>query len=95
MVAKAAGFKIYSTMGCFAAYNHIRVHPGSRKYTAFSTQNGHHEFLRMPFGLKTAVLVYSKFVAMAMAVIYPANIEIFLDDLLVFTNIMNERFKVL
>ena len=41
LVAKAAGFKIYSTMDCFSAYNHIRVHPGSRKYTAFSTPNGH------------------------------------------------------
>ena len=61
-------------MGCFAAYNHIRVHQDSRKYTVFSIPDDHYEYLRMPFGLKTADSVYSRFVPMAMAGVAPDKI---------------------
>ena len=67
IVQKAVGKKIYSALDCFAAYNHVRVHQDSRKYTAFSTPDGHYEYLCMPFRLKTAISVYSRFVAMAKA----------------------------
>jgi hypothetical protein len=49
----------------------------------------------MPFGLKTAVSVYSRFVAMAMAGVAPDKIEIYLDDMLVFTDDPYEHIKVL
>jgi hypothetical protein len=45
--------------------------------------------------LKTAVSVYSRFVAMAMAGVTPGNIGIYLDDLLAFTNTLKENFHVL
>ena len=82
-------------MDCFAAYNNVRVHLDSRKYTAFSTPDGHYEYLRMPFGLKTAVSVYSRFVAMAIAGVAPDKIGIYLDDMLVFTDDPYEHLKVL
>ena len=95
LVQKAAGKKIYSALDCFAAYNHVRVHLDSRKYTAFSTPDCHYEYLPMPFGLKTAVSVYSRFVAMAMAGVAPDKIGIYLDDMLVFTDDPYEHLKVL
>ena len=49
----------------------------------------------MPFGLKTAVSVYSRFVAMAMAGVAPDKIGIYLDDMLVFTDDPYEHLKVL
>ena len=88
LVQKAVGKKLYSALDCFAAYNHVRVHQDSRKYTAFSTPDGHYEYLRMPFGLKTAVSVYSRFVA-------PNRIGIYLDDMLVFTDDPYEHLKTL
>ena len=45
--------------------------------------------------MKTAVSVYSRFVAMAMAGVTPGNIGIYLDDLLAFTNTLKENFHVL
>ena len=85
LVQKAAGKKLYSALDCFAAFNHVRLHQDSRKYIDFSTPDGHYEYLRMPFGLKTAVSVYSRFVAMG----------IYLDDMLVFTDDPYEHLKVL
>ena len=45
LVQKAAQKKVYSALDCFAAYNHIRVHPDSHKYMAFSTPDGLYEYL--------------------------------------------------
>ena len=95
LVQKAAGNRVYSALDCFAAYNHIRVAPDSRKYTAFSMPDGHYEFLRMLFGLKTAVSVYSRFVAMAMSGISPEHIGIYLDDMLLYTQDAQQHLKVL
>ena len=49
----------------------------------------------MPFGLKTAVSVHSRFVAMAMAGVAPYRIGIYLDNTLVFTDDPFEHLKVL
>ena len=82
-------------MDCFAAYNHIRVHQDSSKYTAFSTPDGYYKYLCMPFRLKIAVSVYSRFVAMVMAGVAPGKIGIYLDDKLVFNDDPYEHLKVL
>ena len=86
LVQAAAGHQLYSALDCFAAYHHIRVHKDSKKYTAFSTPDGHYEFDRMPFGIKPAVSIFSRFVAMGMAGVSPAHVEKYLDDQLAHTN---------
>ena len=86
LVQAAAGHKLYSALDCFAAYHHIRVHQDSKKYTAFSTPDGHYEFNRMPFGIKPAVSIFSRFVAMGMAGVSPAHVQKYLDDQLAHTN---------
>ena len=88
LVQKAAGKKICSALDCFVDYNHVRVQQDSRKYTAFSTPDDHYEYLCMPFELKTSVSVYHRFVAMAKAGVAPCKIGIYLDDMLVFTDVL-------
>ena len=95
LVQRAAGKKLYSALDCFAAYNHVRVHPDLKKYTAFCTPDGHYEYLCMPFGLKTAWVVYSRFVAMAMTGVAPDKIRIYQDDMLIFMDDPQEHLKVL
>jgi hypothetical protein len=67
----------------------------TRKYTAFSTPDGHYEYLHISFGLKNVVSVYSRFEAMAMAGVAPDKIGIYLDDMLVFTDDPYKHLKVL
>lgn len=95
LVQGAAGYKLYSALDCFAAYNHIRVHKDSKKYTAFSTPDGHYEFDRMPFGLKPAVSVFSRFIVMAMSGVSPEHIKKYLDDMLTHTNDPMKHLEVL
>ena len=39
---------------------HIEMHPDDIQKTAFTTQDGHYEFLRLPFGLKMHQMTFAE-----------------------------------
>jgi hypothetical protein len=41
-------------------YHQTELEPGEGSETAFSTKQGHWEYLRLPFGLKTAPATFQK-----------------------------------
>ena len=43
--------KYFSTLDLMSGFHQIELEPASRRFTAFSTQTGHYQFTRMPFGL--------------------------------------------
>lgn len=42
----------FSTLYLASGFHQIQMHPNSIKKTAFNTEDGYYEFLRMPFDLK-------------------------------------------
>jgi len=46
--------KYYTTLDLAQSYHQVPIKPTDREKTAFSTDKGHYEFSRMPFGLKGA-----------------------------------------
>ncbi len=54
LMSLGQGNTIVSNLDLLSGYLQIKMTPSSRALIAFSTLNGHFEFKRMPFGLKTA-----------------------------------------
>ncbi len=52
------GNKMFSSFDLLSGYWQVSKAPESRKITAFSTPNGHFEWLRMPFGLKSVPIIF-------------------------------------
>ncbi len=54
--------------------------PELREITAFSTREGHYEFVRMPFGLKSAPLTFQRTMNSIFSGMLGKSIYIYLDD---------------
>ena len=52
--------KYFTCLDMVMGYHQIELEPGEGSNTAFSTKQGHWEYLRLPFGLKTAPATFQK-----------------------------------
>lgn len=56
----------------------------SKKYTAFSTPQGHFHFERMPFGLKNAPATFQRMMDTALRELVNKHCFVYLDDIIIF-----------
>ena len=52
--------KYFTCLDMVIGYHQIELEPEEESKTAFSTKQGHWEYLRLPFGLKTAPATFQK-----------------------------------
>jgi putative transposase len=73
--------KWYSTLDMKAGYWQIEMHPDSIAKTAFSTNNGHYEFMRMPFGIKNGPADFNRAV-LGNFHDMRSEVEVYFDDII-------------
>ena len=93
LLERAGGNQVYSTLDATQAYHNIRINTKSRKITAFATPNALYQFKRMPFGISTAPAVYSRFIAAALNRLGTKNLNVYLDDILIYSMTLNEHVE--
>ena len=64
-----------------------------RKYTAFSTNEGHFHYNRMPFGLKNAPATFQRMMDTALKGLIGKIYFVYLDDIVVFGRTLEEHNK--
>ena len=90
------GKKYFTLLDLKDGFHHVSVAKDSVKYTAFITPIGQYEYLKMPFGLKTAPSRFQRFVNQALSeVIRTGDVVVYLDDFLVASDTIEHHFKVL
>ena len=67
------------------------MHPDSIPATAFTTPDGHYEFLRLPFGLKNAPAEFSRIMYQILGDLN--FVEIYLDDITIHSADFDTHFK--
>ena len=85
--------RFFSKMDLRDGYYNILVHPDDRAKTAFRTRFGHFEFTVMPFGLTNAPATFMKMMNRIFADVYDQFVIIYLDDILVFSNTMDDHIS--
>ncbi|XP_011859979.1 PREDICTED: uncharacterized protein LOC105557370 [Vollenhovia emeryi] len=95
-IDRLRGKKYFTVLDLKDGFHHVRMHEASTKYTSFVTPLGQFEYLRMPFGLTNAPRVFQRYIHSVFAPLTRDNkLLIYLDDLLVATEDMDEHIDIL
>lgn len=65
-------------------YHQVRMHPEHSAKTAFSTDRGHFEFLRVSFGLKGAPATFQRLMNTVLAGLTGMNAFVYLNDIIIY-----------
>lgn len=84
--------KYFTTLDLASGYHQIEIAEEDRPKTAFTTQNGHYEFLRMPFGLKTAPATFQRTMDNVLRHLQGQCLT-YLDDIIVYSETLEEHYK--
>jgi hypothetical protein len=92
---RLSGFKYFSSLDPFAGYHQVPMSEESVPYTAFVTQDGQYESLRMPFGLCNAPAVFQRMMNNVLGQHRFTKVLCYLDDLLIPATTLEESLAVL
>ena len=85
--------KFFSAFDLSSGFHHISLSEESKKYTTFSTPEGHFEFNRMPFGLKNAPASFQRMMDNALRGLIGKQCFVYLDDIVVFGSALQDHNK--
>ena len=95
LVDRLQGYKCFTSLDLKSGYYQIMMHPQSIGKTAFITEDGHYEFLRLPFGLANAPSCFQEMMNRVLGNLRFENVILYLDDVYLVTNTIEENLKLL
>lgn len=81
----------FTTLDLAKGFHQILVDEKDRNKTAFSTPQGHYEFVRMPFGLKNAPATFQRMMNHVLREYINKICVVYLDDILIFSTSIQEH----
>lgn len=83
----------FSTLDLASGFHQIEVNPEDVEKTAFSVENGHYEFVRMPFGLKNAPSTFQRVMDNVLRGLQNQSCIVYLDDIIIFSTSLQEHIE--
>ena len=83
--------KFFSALDLSSGFHQIPMEKNSKKYTAFSTPQGHFHYNRMPFSLKNAPATFQRIMDTALRRLIGNNCFVYLDDIIIFGSTIQEH----
>lgn len=83
----------FTTLDLASGFHQIEVDPQDIQKTAFSTEGGHYEFRRMPFGLKNAPSTFQRVMDNVLRGLQHETCLVYLDDIIIFSSSLQEHIE--
>lgn len=83
----------FTTLDLASGYHQIEVDEPSIPKTAFSTEDGHWEFLRMPFGLRNAPSTFQRTMDNILRGLVNKICLVYLDDIIIFGSSLQDHLN--
>ncbi|UYV78936.1 K02A2.6-like, partial [Cordylochernes scorpioides] len=87
--------KYFTTLDIAWGYWHVEIHPDSVEKTAFITNDGHYEFLVMPFGLKNAPSTFQRIIQHIIGNLLWNGVCNYQDDILIYSSTFKDHIELL
>lgn len=83
----------FTTLDLAKGFHQIEIEEQDIHKTAFSVEGGHYEFLRMPFGLKTAPATFQRLMNNILKDYVNKICLVYLDDVIIFSTSLQEHIN--
>jgi hypothetical protein len=83
----------FTTLDLASSFHQVEMEPNSVEKTAFSTETGHYEFLRMPFGLKNSPPTFQRIMNNILRGLQNEICLVYLDDIVVYSTSLDEHIQ--
>lgn len=81
----------FTTLDLAQGFHQIEMHPDSIEKTAFTVNNGHYEYLRMPFGLKNAPATFQRMMDNVLRDYQYKTCFVYMDDIVIFSKSLQDH----
>ncbi len=91
ILSKLGRAQYFTTLDLAKGFHQVLIKEEDRPKTAFSTPQGHFEFIRMPFGLKNAPATFQRLMNSVLREYINKICVVYLDDILIFSSSIEEH----
>lgn len=95
LIDRLQGYKCFTSLDLKSGYYQIGMDTESIDKTAFITEDGHYEFLRLPFGLVNAPSCFQQMMNKVLGNLRFDRVILYLDDVYLVTDTVEENLKLL
>lgn len=93
ILEKLGRCQYFTTLDLAKGFHQIEISENDIHKTAFSVEGGHYEFLRMPFGLKTAPATFQRLMNIVLGDYINKICLVYLDDIIIFSTSLQEHLE--
>lgn len=93
LLDKLGRCQYFTTLDLASGFHQIEMNPEDIPKTAFNTENGHYEYLRMPFGLKNAPATFQRVMEDVLRGLQNNICLVYLDDIIIFSTSLQEHLE--
>lgn len=83
--------KYFSTIDLASGFYQVELHPDSIPKTAFTVEDGHYEFCRLPMGLKNSPRTFQRVMDNVLRGLTNEHCLVYLDDVIIFSSSLQEH----
>ena len=95
LLQSLTGSNYFSTMDMINGYYQVQLRECDKKYTAFGSPLGLHEFNVMPFGLCNAPATFQRMVLNVLGHLINRGVACYLDDVVIYSKTIKEHASIL